>query len=170
MNNINVQEIEKFVSEVEKDKTQAKKSKRIVGSWVFEEGKPQFTSTVEYSNGNIELISEAAPFVGGWGTSPDPIQYFLFGLASCIGAIFTSTATREGVELKKLEVSAEQYMDVRKLVGLSNENAVEKIKISVNAEGPSQDQLEKILALTKERCPIVECITLPVPMEIELNT
>ncbi len=46
MNNVNMQDIEKFVSTIEKDASQAKKNKRVTGSWVFKEGKSQFISTV----------------------------------------------------------------------------------------------------------------------------
>jgi hypothetical protein len=41
MNNVNVQEMERFVSTIQEDPTQAKKDKRVTASWVFEQGRPQ---------------------------------------------------------------------------------------------------------------------------------
>ena len=169
MNNVNMQEIEKFVSTVEKDANQAKKSKRITGSWVFGENKPQFVSTLEYPKGKVVLNTELPPFAGGWGTSPDPIQYCLYGLAACFAATFAATATGEGIELKRLEITTENWMDLRKMMGLSTDDIIEKIKFTVNAEGASRDQLEKVLALTQERCPGMECITRSLPFEVELR-
>ena len=49
--------MERFVAAVEKDVTEAKKTKSVSGSWVFEEVRPQFTSTLEYAKGNTVLKS-----------------------------------------------------------------------------------------------------------------
>ncbi len=170
MNNVNTQETEKFVSTIEKDATQAKKDKRITGSWVFGEGKPQFVSTLEYPKGKVVLNAELPTFAGGWGTSPDPIQYCLYGLAACFAVTFAATATGEAIEFKRLEVTAENWMDLRKMMGLSSDDMIEKVKFTINAEGAPRDQLEKVLALAQERCPGMECVTRSLPLEVELST
>ncbi len=168
MNNINTEEMKRFISAVQKDPGAAKKSKRVVGYWIFEEGKPQFTSTVEYLKGSVVLNAELPPFAG-WGSSPDPIQYCLYGLAACFAGTIMSIAVSEGVQLTKLEVSAENWMDLRKLLGLGHDNIVEKVKFKVHAEGASPDTLEELVALAKERCPGIECLTQKVPLEVELK-
>ena len=172
MNNINVQEMKRFVATIEKDPAQAKKAKCITSSWVFEEGRPQFVSTVKYPKGSRVLESELPAFAGGWGTSPDPIQYCLYGLAACFAATFAATATSEGVELRRLEVTAENWMDLRKQMGLAEDKIdkiIEKVKFTVQAEGTSQETLEKILKLAEERCPGTECLTQEIPLEVELR-
>jgi len=169
MNNINIQEIKRFVATIEKDPGQAKKAKCVTGSWVFQEGKPQFVSTVKYPEGNIILESELPPFAGGWGTSPDPIQYCLYGLAACFAVTFAATATSERVELKTFEVTAENWMDLRKQMGLTEGKIIEKVKFTVHAEGASRETLEKILKLAEERCPGTECLTQKIPLEVELE-
>ena len=170
MNNVNVQEMERFVSTIQEDPAQAKKHKRVTGSWVFEQGKPQFVSTLEYVKGKVVLNAELPPFAGGWGTSPDPIQYCLYGLAACFAVTFAAAAASEGVRLTRLEVIAENWMDLRKQMGLADEDIMEKVKFTVQAEGASRDKLEEIVALTKERCPGVECVTRTIPLEVELRT
>jgi uncharacterized OsmC-like protein len=169
MNNVNTKEMERFFLAVQKDPTQAKKSKRVTGSWVFEQGKPQFVSTLEYPAGSVVLNGELPAFAGGWGTSPDPIQYCLYGLAACFAATFVATAANEGVQLTKLEVAAENWMDLRKQMGLAKDNIIEKVKFTVHAQGASRARLEKIVALAEERCPGIECLTRSVPMEVELR-
>ena len=168
MNNVNSEEMKKFIATIEADPAQAKKHKVVTGSWVFEEGRPQFSATVEYQKGKVELGVELPHFAGGWGTSPDPIQYCLYGLAACFAVTFAATATSEGVELTRLEVTAENWMDLRKQMGLSKENIIENIKFTVHAEGAPKEVLERILTLTEERCPGTECITRQIPLEIEL--
>ena len=81
MNNLNVTEIENFISSIGKDSLQDKKHKAITGHSVFEDGKPRFASAVEYREGIVTLNAELPPFAGGWGTGPDPIAYCLYGLA-----------------------------------------------------------------------------------------
>jgi len=169
MNNIDVQEMERFVAAIEEDAAQAKKVKSVSGSWTFEEGGPQFVSTLKYPKGNVILKSELPPFAGGWGTSPDPVQYCLYGLAACFGATFAATASSEGIELKKLEVTAENWMDLRKQMGLTGDNIIEKVKFTLRAEGASPETLERIMKLAEERCPGTECLTQKIPLEVELE-
>jgi len=170
MNNVNVKEMERFVAAIQEDAAEAKKTKCVSGSWVFEEGRPQFVSTLEYAKGNTVLKSELPPFAGGWGTSPDPVQYCLYGLAACFAATFAAPATGEAIELKRLEVTAENWMDLRKMMGLSSDDMIEKVKFTINAEGAPRYQLEKVLALAQERCPGMECVTRSLPLEVELST
>jgi uncharacterized OsmC-like protein len=170
MNNVNVQELEGFVSTIQKDPAQAKKHKSVTGSWVFEEGEPQFVSTIGYAKGSAVLKAEPPPFVGGWGTSVDPIQYCLYGMAACFASIFAATASTEGVRLSKLEVTVECWMDLRKQVGVAGENIIEKIKFTVVADGAPRDKLEGLVHLTEGRCPGVECMTRTIPLEVVSGT
>ncbi len=170
MNNVNVQEMERFVSTIQKDPAQAKKRKRVTGSWVFEQSKPQFVSTIEYTRGSVVLNADLPPFAGGWGTSPDPVQYCLYGMAACFAATFAAAATNEGVELTKLDVTAENWMDLRKQMGLSDENIIEKVKLTVVVDGAPSNRLERLVNLTKERCPGVECVIRKIPLEVESGT
>jgi len=170
MNNVNIQEMESFVSTIQTDPAQAKKHKRVTGSWVFEQGTPQFVSTLEYAKGKVVLNAELPPFAGGWGTSPDPIQYCLYGLAACFAVTFAATAAKEGVMLMNLEVTAECWMDLRKQMGVTNENIIDRVKFTIHADGTAQNELERIVALAKERCPGTECISRNIPLEVELST
>jgi uncharacterized OsmC-like protein len=167
MNNVNTENVNRFVSAIEKDATAAKKAKQVAGAWAFEEGKPQFAATVEYAKGSLVLQAELPPFAG-WGTSPDPIQYCLYGLAACFAGTLALTAEREGVQLTKLEVTAENWMDLTKMLGLGENTIVEKVKFTVRAAGASQARLEELVALARERCPGVECLAQEVPLEVEL--
>ncbi|MEK6654032.1 MAG: OsmC family peroxiredoxin, partial [Thermodesulfobacteriota bacterium] len=62
MNNVNLPEMQKFVATIRKDPTQAKKNKRVTGSWILEKGKPQFVSALEYAKGRVVLSAELPPF------------------------------------------------------------------------------------------------------------
>ncbi|MBW7882810.1 MAG: OsmC family protein [Caldilineaceae bacterium] len=169
MNNVNTREMEKFVAAIQADPAQAMKSKHATGSWQFEEGRPQFTAAIAYANGEIVLNAELPPFAGGWGASPDPVQYCLFGMAACFAATFAATAASERVPLSRLEVTAANWMDLRKQMGIGDENIISRVKFTVAAEGAPRDTMERLVRLAMERCPGVECVTQQIPLEVELS-
>jgi uncharacterized OsmC-like protein len=169
MNNINIGQLQQFFSAVQEYPGEAKKTKQVTGAWSFEEGSPQFVSTVEYPQGKATLNTELPLFAGGWGTSPDPIQYCLHGLASCFAVTLMATATSENIALTKVEVTAENRMNLLKQMGLSEDNIIENVKFTVKAEGASRAELDRLVALSRERCPGVECLTRSVPLEVELE-
>src|SRR4030042_5671688 len=105
MNNINTVAAGTFMEEARNDPHVAKKSKRVEGEWVFEEGKPQFKATLAFKEGERVVESDFAPFMGGNGLAPDPIQYCLYGMAACYGGTFVSLATMEGISLRKLKIA-----------------------------------------------------------------
>lgn len=169
MNNVNINEMIKFAELISKDPSQAKKNKKVTGSWVFDEGKPQFASNIEFNKGKVALNCELPPFAGGYGTSPDPIQYCLYGLAACFAVTFAASATKEGINLTKLEVTAENWMDLRKQMGISKDNIIQKVKFTVHAEGTPKEDLMKVLKLAEERCPGTECVVRSIPLEVEMK-
>ena len=170
MNNVNLDQMQKFVEAVKKDPKQALKEKSVTGEWVFQEGQPQFVAELPYQKGKISLRCEMAPFAGGWGSSPDPLQYCLYGLAACFSTTFVATATSESVKLKSLRVTAENRVDLRKQLGLSKDPIIQKVglKVQVDADVP-RSTLERLVKLAEERCPGTECVTRSIPLSAELE-
>src|SRR3989344_1690741 len=169
MNNINLEKVGAFVEEVKKDKSKALKVKRVEGNWNLEDGKVQFVSTLEHANGSTIVEADAPPFMGGSGLKPDPVQYCLFGLAACFAQTFASIAAEDGIELKKLKVTAENKVNLSRALGLSNEPIVEGVKLIVEVSNSDKDKLKEIGQLAKERCPGVYCLTNPIKLDIEMN-
>jgi uncharacterized OsmC-like protein len=170
MNNVNAAEMQKFVAALRDDASIGKKNKRVTGSWSFKEGTPQFSAPLEFPKGKAMVNVELPPFAGGWGTSPDPIQVCLSGLAACFAVTYAAVATAEGVKLTKLQVTAENWMDLRKQMGVSMDNIIEKVKFTVEAAGAPRDVLEKLVKLAEQRCPGTECVTRAIPLTTELKT
>jgi len=169
MNNVNLEKMIEFVELVQKDPKQAIKEKSVSGEWTFDQGKPQFVAQVSYQKGEISLPCELPPFAGGWGTSPDPLQYCLYGLAACFAATLVATATNEKVELKSLKVTAENRVDLRKQMGISMDPIIQKVGMKVHAEADvSQSRLEQLVQMAKERCPGTECVTRSIPLSVQL--
>jgi uncharacterized OsmC-like protein len=168
MNNVNVAEAQKFVQQLKADPSLGKKNKKVTGSWDLTQGKPQFSVPLEFPKGKATINVELPAFAGGWGTSPDPIQVCLSGLAACFAVTFAAAATMEGVTLTRLKVTAENWMDLRKQMGLSKDNIIEKVKFTVEAAGADKATLQRIVKLAEERCPGTECVTRQIPLSVEL--
>src|SRR3989344_5424654 len=169
LNNINLDKAGAFVEEVKADKSKAIKVKRVEGAWSFKGGEPQFASTLEHANGSTIVEADAPPFMGGSGLKPDPVQYCLFGLAACFAQTFASIAAENGIELKKLKVTAENKANLSRALGLSNEPIVEGVKLIVEFSNADKDKLKEIGQLAKERCPGVYCLTNPIKLDMEMN-
>ncbi|MBI2575728.1 OsmC family protein [Candidatus Woesearchaeota archaeon] len=170
LNNVDMGKAGVFVEEVMKDKSNALKAKKVEGTWTLEEGKPQFSATLEHANGRTTIEADGPPFLGGSGMKPDPVQYCLFGLAACYAQTFASIAAEKGIELKKLDVAAENQVNLTRALGLSNDPIVEKAKITVEVMSDADASiLHEIEGLARERCPGVYCLTNPIRLDIEMK-
>lgn len=170
MNNMNLEQMKVFMEEVRRDLSKAKKSKKIECTWFFDEGKPQIESKVQHPGGETILQSDFAPFMGGEGLAPDPIQYCLFGMAACFAGTFMSMATMMGIKVDSLNVSAENFTDLSKTLGLTDNPIVEKVKIIATVKSEAkEEQLKEIERMAHERCPGVYCLVNPIPLETELS-
>ena len=159
----------KFVEAVKVDPSQAKKSKRVEGEWVFEEGRPQFRAVVTYKEGEQIVEADFAPFMGGGGLAPDPIQYCLYGMASCFAGTFVALATQEGIALRSLRIAVENKVDLTRTLGLSDHPIVERVEITLTVgTDASREKVEALEQLAQERCPGIYCLTHPIPLTTRL--
>ena len=170
LNNFNLEATEKFLDEVKENREAAKKRKRVEGKWVFEGGRPQFQAKLEFKEGEQILEADFAPFMGGRGKRPDPIQYCLFGMASCYAGTFMAIASMEGIELQKLSISVENSVDLSKTRGLSENPIVEGVDVTfrIRSNAP-KEKIEAIEKLARERCPGVYCLTNPIKLETKIE-
>lgn len=170
INNVNVDKIRKFFEEIKENPDKAKKSKKIEGEWNFNEEKPQFRSKIDFQNGSAEILADSPDFMGGSGIAPDPIQYCLFGLASCYAATFSSIASERGIKLSKLKVMAENKVNLSRTLGLSKEPIVEEVKLTLEiSSDANKKEIIEIEKLANEHCPGVYCLTNPIKLLTEVK-
>ena len=169
-NNVNLQGMMSFMEQAKADPGLLKKEKSVEGTWNFTEGQPQFKATLAYAGGERTLEADLAPFLGGTGGAPDPIQYCLYGLAACFGGTFMAIAAGEGVILKSLRVVAENQVDFSRAMGMGTKPVVEKVMLKLIAESDApQAKLQELEKLARERCPGVYCLTQPIPLETSVQ-
>ncbi len=170
LNNINVGRLEQVIKEAETDKSKVKRTQKISGEWLLEEGGPQFRAEVNFEGGKIVMESDQPKNLGGGGTRPGPLHYCFFGLVSCYTATFATMASMMGIELKKLTAKLEGNLNFSRVFGLSKEPVIEEIRITLQVESDaSREQLEEAEKLAYERCPAVFALTELVKLKTSLE-
>lgn len=170
MNNIDVEKAADFIEEVKKDSSKAVKIKKVEGEWVFGNGKPQFRAELQHGDHKTLVEADGPAFTGGHALKPDPVQYCLFGLASCFAQTFANIATEQGVPLNKLKVAAENKVNLSKPLGLGEEPIVESAKLTVEVEcGADKNKIKEIEQAALGRCPGIYCLTHPIKLSVELH-
>jgi uncharacterized OsmC-like protein len=170
VNNVNIKAAGEFLERVKADPSLAKKSKRVEGRWSFAEGQPQLSATMSHKTGETTVQADFAPFLGGEGLAPDPIQYCLYGLAACYAGTFVGLAAAQGVVLRSLSVVAENRVDLSRSLGLSDAPVVEQVSLTLEVDTDAgEEQLAELERLARDRCPGVYCLSNPIPIELKLD-
>ncbi len=170
MNNVNTTGINAFVEQIKKDPALAKKQKKVTVDWNLDESKPQASAVLEFPKGSITVEADMPPPLGGQGRKPDPVQYCLFGTASCFASTFATICSEKKITLRKLKVTAENSVNLTQPLGMGKMAIVEKVVISVEVSSDgTKNQLSEIEKESRERCPGVYCLTHAILLETNLK-
>jgi uncharacterized OsmC-like protein len=166
---INFQAIEKFAAEVKQNPAAGIKEKVVAGECGFEEG-PHFTATVEFAKGKATLTSDNPPFMGGGGTAPDPINYCLFGTASCFAGTLMTVVAQRGLKVDKLSVSAHNRVNFNRALGLGQQPPVEQVWLKIEYSGAAtQNEVHEAVNESMEVCPGAYCVSHAIPLSAEVK-
>ena len=108
----------------------------------------------------------------GEDNAPLPVEYLLYGLASCIISGVANIAAARGVTLTEVEARVEGDIDVQGILGLSNEvrNGYEKIRAEFSIKGDApEEKLRQIVEQSKARSAVFDVLTNGVPVEIGIT-
>ena len=167
VNRVNIEAFNKTVEKAKKDSESALKTLKVEGRWRLGEKGPQFESELQYENGRAIVYTDEPSILGGGGMAVNPIQYCLFGIASCFAATFAKWAAIEGVELEELTITAEAQLDMSISFGVSDNRILDSMTLNVSAKTEaSKEDVDRIRQITLERCPAYYCLTEPVAPEV----
>ena len=170
LNNVNVGKLEQITKEAETDNSKVKRTQKIDGEWLLEEGGPQFKAKVSFEGGKIIMESDQPKNLGGGGTRPGPLHYWFFGLVSCYTTTFATMASQMGIKLQKLTAKVEGDLNFSRVFGLSRDPVIKEIRITLEVESDApQEKLEEAEKLAYERCPAVFALTEPVKLNTSLE-
>ena len=106
----------------------------------------------------------------GTNLAPSPIEYFLIGTGSCIGATFIFSLKKYNIKIKNFKIIVDGTL---KHVGSSNRLRLIKIDIEFLislTEDVSNEDLELCYETFQEYCPISDSITKGIPLNISFSS
>ena len=112
------------------------------------------------------------PVLCGAGNAPTPVEFLLHAIAGCIAAGIGNIASARGIELQSVESRVEGDLDVRGLLGLSDDvrNGYEGIRLSFKVKGDaSAEKLRQVVEQSRARSAVYDVLTNGVPVSIEVE-
>jgi uncharacterized OsmC-like protein len=109
----------------------------------------------------------------GADKGPTPVEWVLHALASCLTAGIGNIAAARGVKLRSVRSTVTGDIDLRGILGLSNEvrNGFQAIAIDFEIDGDATpEELEKIVMQSKARSAVYDIITNGVPVAVGVKT
>lgn len=108
----------------------------------------------------------------GRDQGPTPIEFLLIAIASCITSGIGNIAAARGVTLYEVESTVEGDLDLRGILGLSNEvrNGYQGLRLNFKIKGDAPaETLEKIVEQSRKRSAVYDVLTNGIPVAISVN-
>ena len=108
----------------------------------------------------------------GEDAGPTPVEWVLHALASCLTAGIGNIAAARGVTLHSVESTVEGDIDLRGILGISNEvrNGFEAVRVSFKVAGDAPEaKLREIVEQSRARSAVFDIVTNGVPVAIAVN-
>lgn len=112
---------------------------------------------IDVKAGDHVLIVDQPEAFGGKNEGPNPLEYLLFALAGCLGAVAAIVARQERIELKAFNVSVEGDLDKAFLMGKTTEGRAgfTEIRVAVDIDADMTDaEKQAFFHKVDSRCPI----------------
>ncbi len=119
------------------------------------------------SRGHVAVADEPRS-LGGSDTAQSPVELFLTSIATCQAGTYRLWAAELGMTLERVTVEVEGDIDLRGLLGLSDDvpPGYGTIRIAVRLEGPEPEERYHLLAEEADRhCPLLDVLVRPLPLE-----
>ncbi len=178
LNGINVSQLIDTIGLIEKDPSLARFQFRAKHNWIdgtharssikgFYGAGQEDTSRTEA----MEFDHDEPPIILGENRGVNPVEYAMAAVAGCVTTTFVVNAAARGIKLNSVRVELEGELDLRGLLNLSDEVRCGyeevRMKFFIESDAPAE-QIEELLDYAKNRSPVFDIITNPVPVKVEL--
>jgi uncharacterized OsmC-like protein len=107
----------------------------------------------------------------GADTAPTPVEFLLHALGACLMAGVANIASARGVDLTSVEARIEGDVDVRGLLGLSDDvrNGYQQMRVTFRIAGDASDAtLREIVEQSRKRSAVYDVLTNGVDVQIDV--
>ena len=122
--------------------------------------------------GDFVYDADHPPVLCGAGNAPSPVEFLLHALSACITAGIGNIAAARGIELEGVESHIEGDIDLRGLLGISDDvrNGYQGIRLSFKVKGDaSAEKLRQVVEQSRARSAVYDVLTNGVPVSIEVD-
>jgi uncharacterized OsmC-like protein len=122
--------------------------------------------------GGFEYDADHPAVLVGSDEGPTPVEFLLYGLASCITAGIANIAAARGVTLTEVTSRIEGDINLLGLLGLSKEvrNGYQSIRATFDIKGDAPAAtLREIVEQSRARSAVFDVLTKGVPVQIAVN-
>ena len=175
-NGVDVNQIMNVIGAIENDTNYGKFQFRASNQWI--DGSLNRSHIHGYFAGGKEDDTRAAPFildadepplVAGNDTAPNSVEYVLHALVSCLTGTLVYHAAVQGLVIEAIESTSEGDMDVRGLLGMSEDVRKGYNHIRVHMRVKSDASAEQLTDLAMYS-PVYDIVSKSVPCEFILET
>ena len=152
LNNIDTKQVKDYKEAIKKDPKEAKFTAKIEGDWLFENGGPQFRSTVKVKDGTYTMESSHPNFAGP-GSRPGPMAFGLFWFAACYSSTFMTEAAMRNIRLTSMKTKVEADLDYTAQFDLGESPLITEYRVNMYVRGEATDaQIRDLKEYALKRC------------------
>ena len=174
VNGVTVSTVMGIIGAIEEDSNNAHFQFRLNNHWV--DGGLNRSRIQAYFALGQEDDTRSEPFIvdadepcvnSGGDSSPNPMEYVLHSLASCLTSTLVYHAAVQGIEIESVESSLEGDLDVRGMLGMSEESrkAYNAVRVQMQVKSAADVETLTELALFS---PVYDILSNSLPVDFEL--
>ena len=175
INGVDTDQVLDLVGNMQQDEDYGKFKFRAANHWI--DGAHSRTAIQGFFAGGEEDAGRKEPhyvdadqpyFLAGENNAPNPVEYVLHALDSCLTVTLVSHAAVQGISLEEVETSSEGEMDARGFFGISDDVSKGYERIRVNMQVKSDADVDTLTKLAMYS-PVYEMVSKSVPVDFTLT-
>jgi len=175
VNGINVETLTNLIGACQAQPELGKSRFRVTNRWLG--GTVTRTRIQGFYSAGKEDTSRARPFVleadeppllAGNNTGPNPVEYLLTALVSCVTTAMVAHAAARGIVIEEIESAVEGDIDMRGFMGLADDvpRGYQNIRLAFQIRSDAAPEQLRELA---EFSPVYNTVRHPVPVELVIS-
>lgn len=119
----------------------------------------------------FDYLGDHPAVLVGEDRGPTPVEFLLHALASCLTAGIGNIAAARGITLHAVESEPEGDIDLRGILGLSDEvrNGYERLRVRFTVRGDAPpEKLRQLVEQARARSAVFDVLTNGIPVEIDV--
>ena len=174
-NGIDTEQVISLATKISQDEDYGKFKFRVVNNWI--DGSRSRSTIQGFFAGGKEdssrrekhfVDADQPAFLGGNNTAPNPVEYLLHALDSCLTVTLAYHASVQGIPLEAVETSSEGDLNARGFFGVSDKVNKGYERIRVNMRVKSDANVETLTKLAMYS-PVYEMVSKAVPVAFTLT-